>query len=164
MSPRDNIENKVKQFDVDVNPSRDEEIFNQLQKAMSKPKESKPDIRHEIWSKIMKSNITKVAAAIIIIAALTVIYQITGSIDGASVAWADVVKKTLGVDHLHYYEITNPKDGFPSIREGWYSNGKIKNRSCGGYSSYAAYQSIDNGDTRIQLGRHNNVTFWAKSQ
>ncbi|MHC4881881.1 MAG: hypothetical protein ACYTEN_00065 [Planctomycetota bacterium] len=41
----------------------------------------------------MKKSITKIAAAIIIIALLTGIYQLTGSIDGASIVWADVVKQ-----------------------------------------------------------------------
>lgn len=111
----------------------------------------------------MKSNITKFAAAIIIIAALTTIYQLTGSIDGASVAWGDVVKRIADVDYLHYYEVSNPKDGFPNIREGWYSNGKVKTRSCGGYGSYGAYQSFDDGKTRSTYDRHNNITFWGES-
>ena len=43
---------------------------------------------------IMKSPITKLAAAaVIIIAALIGVHQFGGSIDGASVAWADVIEK-----------------------------------------------------------------------
>ncbi len=43
---------------------------------------------------IMQSKITKIAAAaVIIIAAIIGIYQFGGSIDGASVAWADVVEQ-----------------------------------------------------------------------
>ncbi len=65
--------------------------LKELVEVKSKP--SKPIRRPDRWRKIMKSNITKFAAATIIIAALTVVYQFTGSIDGASLAWAGVVEK-----------------------------------------------------------------------
>jgi hypothetical protein len=69
MSPRDNIEKTIQQFDIDINPKRDEEIFNHLRETMSKSKQSKPNTRHEIWRIIMHNKITKpVAAAVIIIA------------------------------------------------------------------------------------------------
>ncbi len=49
-----------------------------------------------IGDTIMKSRITKIAAAaVIIIAVLLGIHHFSGSIDGASVAWADVVKPIL---------------------------------------------------------------------
>ena len=55
-----------------------------------------------IWSRIMKSNITKsAAAAIIIIGVLTGIYQLTGSIDGASIAFADVIESMKNVKWLY---------------------------------------------------------------
>jgi hypothetical protein len=68
------------------------------QQSNSKP--SKPLLRPEIWRMMMKSKITKFAAAIIIIAALIVVYQFTGSIDGASVVWADVIKN---IDRVNDY-------------------------------------------------------------
>lgn len=71
MSPRDTIENRVKQFDIDINPIRDEEIYEQIKEAMSKTKQSTPGIRPEIWRIMMHSKIAKpVAAAVIIIAVL----------------------------------------------------------------------------------------------
>lgn len=164
MRPSDKIEKLFTQTHVKTNSDVDKVVLDDAVRAMSKSKQktpvyNKPDIRRII----MKSNITKFAAAIIIIAALTTIYQLTGSIDGASVAWGDVVKRIADVDYLHYYEVSNPKDGFPNIREGWYSDGKVKERSCGGFSSYGAYQSYDNGKTFSLFDRHNNITFWGKS-
>ncbi len=51
---------------------------------------------HSIWRTIMKSPITKLAAAAaVIIAVLVGIHQFGGSTDGASVAWADVVNPIL---------------------------------------------------------------------
>jgi outer membrane lipoprotein-sorting protein len=49
-----------------------------------------------IWRIIMKSNITKLAAAaVVIVVVLIGIHYSGGSIDGASVAWADVVRPIL---------------------------------------------------------------------
>ena len=52
-----------------------------------------PSTQHILWSDIVKNPITKLAAAaVIIIAVMIGINQFGGSIDGASVVWADVVK------------------------------------------------------------------------
>ena len=39
MSPRNTIENTIKQFDVDLNPDRDKEIVSRLLDAQSKTKQ-----------------------------------------------------------------------------------------------------------------------------
>jgi hypothetical protein len=50
--------------------------------------------QRRIWRIIMKSNITKLAAAVVIIIAVLIgIHFWGGSIDGASVAWADVMEQ-----------------------------------------------------------------------
>ena len=50
--------------------------------------------QHILWSDIMRSRITKLAAAaVIIIAILIGVHYLGGSIDGASVAWAEVVEQ-----------------------------------------------------------------------
>ena len=88
MSPTDKIDNLIKQLKTTASPELDQRINALIEQSAKHP--AQPLNR---WSKIMKSNITKsAAAAIIIIGVLTGIYQLTGSIDGASVAWADVIK------------------------------------------------------------------------
>lgn len=69
--------------------------FGKMLDEQSKQKTSKPSIdRPDIWRLIMRSKITKLTvAAVIIIAAMVVINQFGGSIDGSSVAWADVVER-----------------------------------------------------------------------
>jgi outer membrane lipoprotein-sorting protein len=58
-----------------------------------KHKKSAP-IQPNIWRTIMKSRITKLtAAAVIIIAILIGVHYLGGSIDGASLAWAEVVEQ-----------------------------------------------------------------------
>jgi len=53
-----------------------------------------PQRRHILWEKIMRSQFIKLtAAAVIIIAVLLGLHYFGGSIDGASVAWAEVAQK-----------------------------------------------------------------------
>ncbi|MHC4657285.1 MAG: hypothetical protein ACYS91_20040, partial [Planctomycetota bacterium] len=91
------------------------------------------------------------------------ISQFGGFIDGSSVAWADISRRFNDVDYVHFYEVQSKENGFPSVREGWYAHGKLRSRSCGGFNSYGAYQSFDNGKTYMVFDRHNNVTCVAKS-
>ena len=114
---------------------------------------------------IMNNRITKyAAAAVIIIIVMLGINYISGSPDGASVAWASVTRRLNDVDHVHFYEVQNNENSFPSVREAWYAHGQLRRRSCGGYGSYGAYQSFDNGKTYKVFDRHNNVTVVAKSR
>ncbi|MCE5185541.1 MAG: hypothetical protein LLF76_05390 [Planctomycetaceae bacterium] len=75
---------------TDDRPSAEhKDALRQQMLAACQDTSSKPARR--IWpvsSKITKSNITKTAAAMIIVAVLTGIYQLTGSMDGASKAYA----------------------------------------------------------------------------
>ncbi len=97
MKSAENIEKLIKNLDldIDINTEKDRIILGELFEAHEKSKKMKsalaePNIRRTI----MKSPITKLAAAaVIIIAVLIGINQFGGSIDGASVAWADVTER-----------------------------------------------------------------------
>ena len=88
MKTRKNIEKFIKNAAVNSNPQMNRAVLNDLLKQLDK-KEN--DSRKEHRSIIMKSTITKLAAAaVIIIAAFIVINQFGGSV--MSVAWADVAE------------------------------------------------------------------------
>ena len=73
-----------------------------------------------IWRMIMTSRITKLtAAAAIVIAALVVVgvYRFGGTIDGASIAWADVVKPILNARTAAYTMIIGEEGKAPAIRD-----------------------------------------------
>ena len=98
MKPADNINNLFENSKITVGSDVDKKILNKAMIAL--PRQAKAD--RNIWSIIMHSKITKpIAAAIIIIAVLTGIYQITGSIDGASVAFGEVLKNSYKVQSFH---------------------------------------------------------------
>jgi outer membrane lipoprotein-sorting protein len=68
MRPEENVEKIIKKFDIDVNPKKDHEIFDELRQIQAKSKQSKPDISTiGIRRIIMKNRIAKFAAAALII-------------------------------------------------------------------------------------------------
>lgn len=103
------FENQFKEIvaglNIDDRPNAEhKETLRQQMLAACKESSSKDTARRiqPTWRKIMKSNLTKSAAAAILIAAvLTGIYQITGSIDGATIAFADVIEAMKNVSWLH---------------------------------------------------------------
>lgn len=70
MRPGENIEKIIKEFDVDINPKKDRAILDELQQAQAKSKQSKSGSRPEIWRILVKSRMVKLAAAVIVIAAV----------------------------------------------------------------------------------------------
>ena len=85
MSPTDKIDNLIKQFKITASPELDRRID-----ALIEQSAEQPDRPLTIWSKIMKSNITKSAAAAVIVIGVF-IFLTQGN--GASVAWAEVVEQ-----------------------------------------------------------------------
>ena len=103
MRPRKNIENLIKEFDIDVNPKKDRQILDELRQEQTKSKKSgRGATVIDIWRIIMQSKITKYAmAAIILVAALFGINQFGGSIDGSAVALARAVENTRRMPWRH---------------------------------------------------------------
>jgi hypothetical protein len=95
MRPADNIRKSFEELHVPTSAKLDEQINVEISTALEKARSNKS--AHpvpNIWRIIMKSGITKIAAvAVIIIAAVIFVHYSGGSIDGASVAWADVMEQ-----------------------------------------------------------------------
>ena len=71
MRPTENIEKLVKNINIDTNAKMDEEVLGEVVKAFEKSKGKKTSaIEQNIWRIIMKSKITKLAAAAVIIVAV----------------------------------------------------------------------------------------------
>lgn len=69
MRPRKNIEKTIKKFDIDINPEKDQQIFDKLKKVHAKSQQSKHGIsKVDIGRIIMKSKMTKFATAAVIVA------------------------------------------------------------------------------------------------
>lgn len=86
MRKTDPIHNLIKKMNLAAGPELDRRIDALIEQSGSRPLNT--------WSLIMTSPITRyAAAAVIIAAALAGLYKVTGSVDGSSVAWAQVVEQ-----------------------------------------------------------------------
>lgn len=109
-----------------------------------------PSRQHLLWENIIRSPITKLAAAaVIIIAALIGIYHFGGSIDGANVALAEVTRRASQLDYVHVYYFKSRDKDFIRHFEGWYAYGKLFMRGSKGNTIYDDGQThqifADNG-------------------
>jgi len=93
MRPADSIEKLVKNINIDTNAKIDEEVLGEVVEAFEKSKVKKISaIEQNIWRTIMKSKITKLAAAAaIIIACFTGLFFWKST--GSGIALADVLTK-----------------------------------------------------------------------
>jgi hypothetical protein len=102
MRPRENIEKTIKKFNVDVNTRKDQEIFDELQQTLAKSKQPPPGISAiNIWRILMKSRMTKLAAAAVIIIALVVLFQIPDSLLPTAYALQDTIEAYNSIRWLH---------------------------------------------------------------
>jgi len=153
MRPEDEVRQRLKQTRVRLTPKVDEAVLSDLFDRLGRGSGLHPTVR------VVMSRVGKLAiATTLVMAVLLGINQFGGSIDGASVAWAEVVRRIEQVDHLHFYYIETEPNGYSSIREGWYAHGKIRT------SQYDAEQTIDNGRIWVVVDEHNNVIKKGKSR
>jgi len=95
MKPADKIKELISKSDVQTTSETDKRILGGALEHLEKLKQKNlAGSQPNIWRTIMENPITKLAAAaIIIIAILIGVHYLGGSIDGASVAWAQVVEQ-----------------------------------------------------------------------
>ncbi len=107
MRSADDIKNSIRNLSATANAETHQRILDDLLNVMEKSK--KQSSAHQPTRRIiMKSKITKLAtAAVIVIAVLIGINQFGGSIDGSSVAWADIQKALGEVNWMHLVHISN---------------------------------------------------------
>ena len=95
MKPADRIKELINKSDVTPVSQADKRILGEALEHLETLKQKKlATTQPNIWRIIMKSRITKLtAAAVIIIVVLIGINQLVGPIEGGSVTWAGVVKQ-----------------------------------------------------------------------
>ncbi len=103
MRPAENIEKLIKNIDIDTNAKTDNAVLGDVIEAFEKSKGKKTSATEpNIWRIIMKSRITKLAAAAVIIVAVILGLNITGGPDIAGVTWAEVIEKVEQISALTY--------------------------------------------------------------
>ncbi|MBC8379790.1 MAG: hypothetical protein H8E62_11525 [Planctomycetes bacterium] len=162
MKPADSIKNLFENSNITVGHEVDNKILNKATSAL--PQQARQTDRN-IWSIMMHNRMTKsIAAAIIIIAALTITYHFTGSIDGASIAFADVIEAMKDVSWMHQTSkgfegnITGTAEqwiGFESkIHAGKWANGKASFWDINGHRRYE--YDPEKGNITIDYTREND--------
>ena len=105
MRPANNIDKLIKKLHISASAKLDKRVHSGISMALEESEKTKSaKLEPKIWRIIMKSRITKLAAAaVIIIAVLAGINYFGGSIDGSGVAWAELVQR-VEQSHNEYYE------------------------------------------------------------
>lgn len=118
MRPAKNIEELIKNINIDTNAKMDKAVLNDVLGALENSKKKRPAVSQpNIWRTIIKSKITKLAAAaVIIIGVLIGINYFGGSIDGASLAFAQVREAMEKVNWLR-----GIKEASNGVTEQWYA-------------------------------------------
>ncbi|HUS74185.1 MAG TPA: hypothetical protein VMY06_14085 [Sedimentisphaerales bacterium] len=105
MRPSKNIEKLIKDVNIDTNAKMDNAVLVDVLEALENSKKKGPAIAQpSIWGIIMKSRITKITtAAVIIIVVMVGLYHYTGSFHGTTAAFAtsDVITAMKQVQWTH---------------------------------------------------------------
>ncbi|MHC4637103.1 MAG: hypothetical protein ACYTBV_06300 [Planctomycetota bacterium] len=87
------IKQSIKKLTVKSSDEIHRRILDKLLKTMNKSNKQTTITQPNIWRTIMKSRITRLTAAAIFIAVIICLHQFRISIDGTTVAWADVAER-----------------------------------------------------------------------
>lgn len=144
MKPAENIEKLVKKLRYQSSDERRKRIFDNVATVLDDKQKRKPAIiRPNVWRIIMKTRITKLAAAaVIIIAVFLAINEFGVSIDGTSVALAQVREAMEKINWLR-----GTSEGLNGVTEQWYAfeskieiikelDGQVKYLNYGGNRKY----------------------------
>ena len=133
MRPAENIEKLIKDINIDTNVKTDNAVLGDVIEAFEKSKGKKTSATEQnIWRIIMKSKITKLAAAAVIIVAVILGLTITDGPKIASVAWAEVIEKVEQIPALTFdmtTEISYPGNKTLSIQSENYVAGDYGTKS-----------------------------------
>ena len=164
MNPQENTEKWIRELVLPGTKAADERILNDALAAYEKSETTESaDLQPIVWRTIMKSRITKLAAAAVIIIAVFVGLDFLGGPDMANVAWAEVTRRVGQADYLHCYYFKGRGDTFKRHFEAWYAHGKLV--MCGDKGG----MTYDDGQTRQSFDEQGRRTviepsFFAKGQ
>ena len=139
MRPAENIKKLIKNAPIKTNPAVNEavlrDLLNELDKSEKKPSAA---LQPNIWKIIMKSRITQLTtAAVIIIAVIVGISQLDGPVDITTIAFADITEAMNNVPWMQ--------------TSGRGLEGKVKGvvEEWTGYETKISASKEDNGKTRF---------------
>jgi len=127
MTSAEYIKKYFQKSTLSTNPDRHETIFEKIQRAQDQSKITAPALSgFNLRSKIMKSNITKLAAAAAVIAVVILgLFEFIGTDTGSSIVWAEVAKKvqaSRGIIFRSRETVSDSRDGEPDYTMNYLSS------------------------------------------
>lgn len=118
MRPAENIEKLIKKLRYKTSAETHDRVLGNVLQVLDEKEKQKPGVFvPDTWRTIMKTNVTKLAAAAVIIAAVLVGIHQFGS-DGASVVFADIVEQLANARSMTYSVVTRtPVESIPTLRQ-----------------------------------------------
>jgi hypothetical protein len=115
MRPADNINELIKKLKLKASADLDKRVHDDISAALTESEKTK-SVQPEpnIWRIIMKSRISKLAAAAVIIISVLFGLEFIGRPDMASVAWGEVAKKVEQIESFIFQQ----KISITSVAEG----------------------------------------------
>jgi len=114
MRPAEDIEKLLKNINIDTNAKTDEAVFADVIEAFEKSKSRKTSAPEQnIWRIIMKSPITKLAAAAVIILAVVFSFSIFDKSMPTAYAFEQTIQASHSVQYLHIRAITPSHEDQP---------------------------------------------------
>jgi len=109
MRPAEKIEKLIKNTKIDTNAETDDAVLGDVIEAFEKSKKQKSALTEpDIWRIIMKSRITKLAAAVVIIVGVSLGGLLFHS--SSQITWADVVEQMTNIKTVTYLIIKQSED------------------------------------------------------
>jgi outer membrane lipoprotein-sorting protein len=117
MSPSENIEKLIKKLHYETSTETHDRVFgNVMQSLDEKQKQKAGVIKPDLWRMIMKTKVTKLAAAAVIIAAVLAGIHLLGD-NGANAVFASVVEQLHYARTMTYSIVTHPSvESMPTLR------------------------------------------------
>jgi hypothetical protein len=144
------IEKILKNLGTEDVPAEAQQIAQEMSRDFSET--LKQPKRYVFLEYIMKSQITKLAAAAVIITAVLLGVKFAGGPDMANVALGEVTSRVAQVDYVHVYWFKSRGDDFFRQFEAWYAHGKLVRRGDKGGMTYddgQTQQTFDEQGRRI---------------
>ncbi|MHC4759628.1 MAG: LolA family protein, partial [Planctomycetota bacterium] len=152
MNPKD-IDSLIKKLNLKTSAELDDKINDQIN-ALTKSQKSQPATQSNIWRIIMKSKITKLAAAAVILIAAGILLR---SFNGTD-AWAKVIKTLQETDNIHEVTKLNYVSGKSRKIQAWLKNQKMLRWEAHDEREHANDKiCIDNGRKRLVLDVDNKT-------
>jgi len=152
MSSAEKIRKLFAKSDITVNSKVDDRIINDSLTALNKSEKIKSvSAEPNMWRMIVRSRLTKLAAAAVIIIAISFGIKLVGGPDTANVAWGNVISRFAKVDYVHMYIVKSRGSNFFGHGEAWHAHGKTVISGNDGSVTYDDGRILQNFDKRGML-------------